>query len=288
MKRVPLFLMILLTALMLANAAFAAVELNVDELTLAPGEAYEFDPIADGLVYWSISDESVLKFSGSEHIGVTALEPGTAVVFAMSEDHSEVDSCVVTVSGEAKAAKSAELYYQQLTAEDLAKVNDPAIASVLSMASDIEKYPQGIGTLDGTEYKVLVAVTEGSARKLADAADALGLADVWAFERTDMTALRANANVLARLLIEYRDEIVSVETDQMHTVEFEDEEALASKGVSNMGKNIETLTSVSAAHDLGIKGAGQYIAIIDTGIKADHEEFLDANGNSRVVYQQCY
>ncbi len=287
MKRTSLFFLILLTALLLTNAAFAAVELNVDELTLAPGETYEFEPI-DGIVYWSISDESVLEFSSGEHIGVTALEPGTAIVFAMSEDHSEVDSCVVTVSGEAKAAKSAELYYQQLTAEDLAKVNDPAIASVLRMGSDVEKYPLGIGTLDGTEYKVLVAVTEGSAQKLADAADALGLADVWAFDFVDMTALRANANVIARLLIEYRDEIVSVETDQMHVVEFADEEALESKGVSNMGSNIEALTSVSTAHNLGIKGAGQYIAIIDTGIKADHKEFKGSDGKSRVAYQQCY
>ena len=145
MKRIPLFL--LLALLLIANAAFAAVDLGVDELTLAPGETYEFDPIADGIVNWSISDESVLKFSGGEHIGVTALQPGTAVVFAMSEDYSEVDSCVVTVSGEAKmAAKSADLYYLQLTSEDLAKVNDPAVSSVLNIASDTETHPKGIGS----------------------------------------------------------------------------------------------------------------------------------------------
>ena len=49
MKRIPLFL--LLALLLITNTAFAAVDLGVDELTLDPGETYEFDPIADGIVY---------------------------------------------------------------------------------------------------------------------------------------------------------------------------------------------------------------------------------------------
>ena len=272
--------------LMTAAVAFAAVDLGVEELTLNPGESYEFEPL-DGIVRWSVSDESVIAFTGDERIGIMALKPGTALVFAMSEDHSEADYCVVTVAGAAEnAAKSAELYYQQLSEEDLAKVKDPAIAAVLRLASDTEKFPLGVGSMTDSEYKVLVNVKEGSAQKVADAAEALGLADVWAFARVNVTALRGGVNDISRLLIDYRDDIVSVEPDQLHIVEFDDE--IASKSISNLSKNAETLTDMSKVHDLGIKGAGQYIAIIDTGIKADHKEFKDASGNSRVAYQQCY
>ncbi len=279
---IAVFTLLLLTA----SAAFAAVDLGVDELTLNPGESYEFEPL-DGIIRWSVSDESVITFTGDERIGITALKPGTALVFAMSEDHSEVDYCVVTVNGTAEsAAKSAELYYQQLTDEDLAKVKDPAIAAVLRLASDTEKFPLGVGSMTDIEYKVLVNVKEGTAQKIADAAEALGLADVWAFDRINMIALRGGANEISRFLIDCRDDIVTVETDQIHTVEFDDD--IESKSISNLSQNAEKLTDMSKVHELGIKGAGQYIAIIDTGIKADHAEFKDASGKSRVVYQQCY
>ena len=235
-----ILLIAVFAVLLLTNAAFA-LNLGVDELTLDPGEFYEFTP-QEGTVYWFVSDESVLELGGSEGMGVRALEPGTAVVFAMTDDYLETDSCVVTVTGEAKAVKSAELYYQDLTEEDLAKINDPALAAVLSLANNTAAFPMGIGDLSGYEYKVLIAVKAGSQQKIADAAEAMGLGDVWAYEFDGMAALTGGANDIAKLLVDYRDDIVSVETDAVYTIDdpVEDDE-LESKSVSTLQGNAETL-----------------------------------------------
>ncbi len=281
-----ILLIAVFAVLLLTNAAFAALDLGVDEITLDPGEFYEFTP-QEGTVYWFVSDESVLELGGSERLGVTALAPGTAVVFAMAEDSGETDSCVVTVTGEAKAVKSADLYYQDLTAEDLAKVNDPALAAVLSLANNTAAFPMGIGDLSGFDYKVLIVVKDGSQQKVADAAEAMGLTDTWAYEFINMAALCGDANDISRLLIEYRDDIVSVETDVKYTLD-SDETETASGGVTNLQGNAETLSNINAIHALGFTGEGQYVAIVDTGVKADHEQFIDADGNSRVEYQHCY
>ena len=287
MKRDRLFLLIAVFAIfLLTNAVAAALDLGVDEITLDPGEFYEFTT-PEGIVQWFVSDESVIELGGENCVGVRALQPGTAVVFAMTEDFSETDSCVVTVTGEAKAVKSGDLYYQGLTEEDLAKVNDPAIAAVLGMASNTEMFPMGIGDLSGCEYKVLIVVKDGSQQKIADAAEAMGLADTWAYKYTAMAALRGDANDIAKLLIEYRDDIVSVETDKQYTIDPEEDE-LESKSVSNLGGNAEAISNFTAIHDQGFTGEGQYIAIIDTGVYADHEQFKDENGESRVAYEHCY
>ncbi len=288
MKRSRLFLLIAVFAVfLLTNAVSAALDLGVDEITLDPGGFYEFTP-QDGIVYWYVSDESVIELGSEETMGVKALQPGTAVVFAMSEDRSEADSCVVTVTGEAKAVKSGDLYYQDLTAEDLAKVNDPAIASVLSMAANTEAFPMGIGDLSGYEYKVLVYVKDGSQQKIADAAEAMGLADVWAYKYVSMAALKGDANDIARLLVEYRDDIVSVETDREYSVDsFED------NGISKLNETAEKLSEVKVAHALGYTGQNQYVAIIDSGVDTRHKEFWTAEENEeerseRFKYAHCY
>ncbi len=286
MKRDRLFLLIAVFAIFLLTNAASALDLGVDEITLDPGGFYEFTP-QEGIVHWFVSDESVIELGGEEFIGVRALQPGTAVVFAMADDSGETDSCVVTVTGEAKAVKSANLYYQDLTEDDLAKVNDPSLAAVLSLANNTAAFPMGIGDLSGHEYKVLLVVKDGSQQKIADAAEAMGLADTWAYEFVNMAALRGDANDIAKLLIDCRDDIVSVETDQMYTIEPIDDE-LQSKDVSALDGHAETLAKISVAHELGYTGEDQYIAIIDTGIKANHEQFLDENGKSRVAYEHCY
>ena len=42
------------------------------------------------------------------------------------------------------------------------------------------------------------------------------------------------------------------------------------------------------AWNASLKGKGQYIAILDTGVKADHPFFRDASGKSRVVLEGCF
>ena len=288
MKRSRLFLLIAVFAVfLLTNTAFAALDLGVDELTLDPGEFFEFTP-QDGLVHWFVSDESVLELGGEESIGVRALEPGTAVVFAMTDDYLETDSCVVTVTGEAKAVKSASLYYQDLTEEDLAKVNDPALAAVLNIANNTADFPMGIGSLSGFDYKVLIAVKDGSQQKVADAAEAMGIEDTWAYEYISMVSLSGGANDIAKLLIDCRDDIVSVETDGKYSIDpVEEEEELESKGFSLWG-NAAALSNFEAIHNLEFTGEGQYVAIVDTGIAPNHQEFMDDKGNSRIAYQHCY
>ena len=48
------------------------------------------------------------------------------------------------------------------------------------------------------------------------------------------------------------------------------------------------IAGADVLHDDGYKGAGKSVAILDTGIQADHEYFEDDAGNSRIVAQACF
>ena len=50
----------------------------------------------------------------------------------------------------------------------------------------------------------------------------------------------------------------------------------------NLKDNVEALTSVSKAHDLGLKGDNTVVAIIDSGLDKDHEQF-----EGRVIAEYC-
>ena len=57
---------------------------------------------------------------------------------------------------------------------------------------------------------------------------------------------------------------------------------------STLSNSAKVLMNMEMAWGKNIRGAGQTIVILDSGIQKDHPFFLDANGKSRVVYEGCY
>ena len=52
--------------------------------------------------------------------------------------------------------------------------------------------------------------------------------------------------------------------------------------------NASQVTGASVLHEEGLRGEGQSIAIIDSGIQASHPYFRDASGRSRIVAESCF
>jgi len=53
--------------------------------------------------------------------------------------------------------------------------------------------------------------------------------------------------------------------------------------------NLSTATlNVPLAWESGYRGAGQMVAVLDTGVQKSHEAFKDGNGNSRIIYEGCF
>src|SRR5690606_3342120 len=67
--------------------------------------------------------------------------------------------------------------------------------------------------------------------------------------------------------------VVSIERDRINTVALD---------------NATMITGAAYAHTQNYKGAGQTVAIIDTGVDADHPFLRNALGASRVVAEACF
>lgn len=64
--------------------------------------------------------------------------------------------------------------------------------------------------------------------------------------------------------------------------------AVNAAAIPALTNSAATLMNMSPAWAAGYRGAGQYVAFLDTGIRKLHDSFKDAVGASRVVIEGCY
>ena len=288
-------LLCLIMVLFCASAVLGAslmtkIDLGVRELTLEVGESYRFrvtyEPEEQSFhaLKWNISDDSVLEIDPT-HFTVKALRPGTARILAESLDGYAYDICTVTVSGtlpkDAIAAKSGSEFIT-ISAPDREKITSFSIKRFLDFLEGSEMTEEAFAESARRVFMVTAAVTPGTEDTQSQLALSLGMQEAEPLRNLHLLTLRGTLEQILRFTAGNDD---LKEVYEEHLI-FADKPARTDddtqKAVTLEGY-VEELTSVSTAHDLGYKGKGSTIAVIDTGVDPDHPEFT-----GRVIGQRCY
>ena len=301
-------IMFLLTCLVLLSIPAAAqdtghgsyspvrhIDLGVTSLTLNPGESYEFqityepaDPSIRTLT-WYVTDERVIRVDPMTAV-VTALADGEAGIFAESMDGFSHAVCTVTVG--AAAAKDGSVSKSGednplLSARDMKKITAAGLRDYLSFLADVPFGEDGLGNVTPRWFDVVAAVKAGKEAEQSELALSLGVEQ--SYPLPDLHAVTL-AGQFEAILAYIKDNPDLVEVYDFGPVWIDEPDPDVSddikKAVGLQGE-VEGLTNVSTAHDLGLTGKGRTIAVFDTGLDYRHEQFMK-DGKSRVLYEACY
>ncbi len=302
-----LMFMFLLTCLVLLSIPAAAqdsgnspvthIDLGVTSLTLDPGESYEFqityepaDPAIRTLT-WYVSDERVVRVDPLTDV-VTALADGEARIFAQSMEGYAHAVCTVTVGTAAAKDGSVPKSGKDilgLSARDLKKVTAADLRNYLSFLADVPLGENGLRNVTPRWFDVVAAVKDGKEAEQSELALSLGVEQ--SFPLPDLNAITLTGQFEAIIayikdnpdLVEVFD-LGSVWIDDPVPDESDDDNLQKTMGLQG---EVEGLTNVSVAHNLGLTGKGRTIAVMDTGLDYQHEQFMK-DGKSRVLYEACF
>lgn len=269
------------------------IELGIDELTLQVGERFIFDvrlsPADPDIttLSWIVLDPDIAEMDIASNT-VTALNAGETWLFAAGIDSQASAVChLIVEGGEAKIASKTlgedVLTVLSLSDEELAKVRDPGLNALLKLLRSVPE--SALAETDALQntYKLLVSVVPDSAARVSEAAYALGAADAFPMEEIDLVTLQATVGQIAQLLAGNSD-IRALNSDQPSFYAPDVSEVVSKDSTERVpleGKAAE-LTAYQNMHDLGIKGKGITIAVIDSGFNTDHPEF-----KGRIKAQYC-
>ncbi len=290
---------ILLTVMILlfsfsAAAAQSSFTLDKTEITLAPGESYTFTPSFEPeepqipVLSWVSSDPSVASVESQTNT-VTALKAGKTLLFTQTYNGALSTFCKVTVSGEAGNAdgsKSSSVF-SSLSDADLAKIGPGNFKNYVDFMRMAES--AGLSTISADEqpvYKVIIMADRSDQSAVLEKAKALGITEIRTYQNFDDIALQARADQLADILVG-NNAVQSMIMDHLTLLPKDPvSEDDAAKAIT-LKDHVESITTVSAMHNAGVTGKGTVVAIMDTGLDANHPEFM-TNGVSRVKYQSCH
>ena len=272
-------------------------DLGVTLLTLDPGESYAFqityepaDP-AIRTLSWYVTDERVIRVDPLT-AEVTALAEGTARIFAQSMDGFSHAVCTVTVGSPASNneidAKSAPNVLG-LSAKDMKKITAASLRDYLSFLADVPLGVDGLDNVTPRWFDVIAAVKPGKETEQSELARSLGVEQSEPLQDLHTITL---AGQFETILAYIKDNPDLIEVYEFGPVWIDDPvpEELDSDSIQKaMGLQgeVEGLTNVSTAHNLGLTGKGRTIAVMDTGADYRHEQFMK-NGKSRVLYEACF
>lgn len=274
------------------------IDLGVSSLTMNPGESYTFqityEPAAPSIttLNWYVTDERVIRVDPLTAV-VTALADGEARIFAQSMDGFSHAVCTVTV-GTAAAnddfVQKAGTDVLGLSARDLKKITAGSLRDYLNFLADVSLGDDGLENVTPRWFDVAAAVKPGKENEQSELARSLGVERSEPLPDLHVVTL---AGEFKPILAYIRDNPDLVEVYEYGPVWIDDPlpEVIDSdslqKAIGLQGE-VEGLTNVSAAHNLGLTGKGRTIAVLDTGLDYQHEQFKDKNGKSRVVYEACF
>ncbi len=196
------------------------------------------------------------------------------------------DYCDITVTGsEAKSAAGKKAGTELVTLSDSAR-NKFEAATVLHYLDFLENSsftPEDFAVLSDRHYNLTAVVKAGSVSAQSRLAASLGMEK--ALELPDFSAVSLYGT-LGQILeyAENNDDLVRLfEFEPMATDDPVTEQEYGTTAKSmNLKDNVEALTSVSTAHRLGLKGKNVVIAVIDSGLNKNHEQF-----RGRVIEEYC-
>ncbi len=279
-----------------------AIDLGVDELSLKAGETYTFNVKYEPEVpqfyslNWFITDESVIEIDGPTFT-VKALNAGEADILAESFDGISFDVCHVTVTGslpadttEVTSEENIPGSYVTLSQEDREKISSRSINRFLDFLDSSALSDTLLAKAQQRTFIVIANVKPGTEEAESKRANDLGMTEAVAIKRLNVVTLQGTLEQILRFTENNTDlvEVFEIDTIYLNAADTEvmDPEGCNGncvKETTGLKGHVEELTSVSTAHKTGFDGACSNIAVIDTGINKDHEQFA-----GRVIAEACF
>ena len=276
------------------------VDLGVSSLTLDVGEQYTFtvsfdpeDPPVTRLT-WFNTDNTIVAVNQLTNT-VTALSPGTAKVMAESFDKEAYAICEITVNGMQEKDLSGMVEGKSLltlSAEDRGKIKASQITRYLDLLEMSVFNEETLQKLQDQSMDVMAEVRPGTEEAESERAKALGMQRAYPMKKLHLVSLYGS---LSQILEFVRDNEDLIQIFKGHDIYIfdplpkSDDSPLQSKDAQNTNAttmlqgHVEELTSVSTMHNLGYTGKGVTIAIVDTGLNRDHEQYA-----GRVIRENCF
>ncbi len=276
-----------------SNRSVTKIDLGISSLTLEVGESYTFnvtyEPENTAFPYlrWYSSDDTVVGIDGI-HFTVTALSPGSAVIYTESLDSVSHAVCSVQVNGvvgkdAADLLPGSELV--SLTETEIEKITSGPLKSFMGYVLSTDFSPEAYQKAVQREFIVAADVVPGTEKSESQKALSLGMAASYPLENLNMITLQGTFEQIMTfaagdpdLLELFGGEYYFPET--RHTGEASETD---DSGTQKIEGHTEEITHVSIAHNLGYTGEGITIAVLDTGLNSSHEQF-----QGRVLREKCF
>ena len=274
------------------------IDLGVTALTLEPGESYEFhityEPADTNIttLSWYVTDERVVRVDPMDAV-VTALAEGEARIFAQSMDGFSHAVCTVTVGSAAPKDISVMKSGSDvlgLSARDKKKITARSLLDYISFLSDALLDADTLENVTPRWFDVVAAVRPGKETKQSELALSLGVEQSYPLPDLHSVTL---AGPFEAILAYIKDNPDLINVYEFGPVWIDDPvpEELDSDSIQKaigLQGEVEGLTHVSVAHNLGLTGKGRTIAVMDTGLDYQHDQFKGKDGKSRVIYEACF
>ena len=267
------------------------IVLGTDELELEVGETYVFPLVLEPedasavLLQW-YADETVIH-ADKKNFSVSGLRPGSTRLLVETHDGAVWAECRVTVRGqEAKDASALKSGAERIVIaeKDLAKFSAPVMKRYLDFLKAGTYTDPAFEGLQKRIFAVTADVTDGSEE--AESRRALELGMIKASPLPDLNAVSMRGTLPQILAFAAGNEDL-IRLIEIPVMRYEDRStSVSSPKALNLDKGhgfLNNISSISSAHDLGLKGKGTAVAVIDTGINKNHEQF-----KGRVAAEACF
>ena len=266
------------------------IDLGVQNLTLQAGETYSFqityEP-EEPFIYalnWFVTNDSVISIDQGTN-EITAISPGNARIYAESMDGVSYTICDVVVTGSTE--KNTESIksgadINTISDKDLKKITAKSVRRFLNFVTDSDFNVSSYESAVNYPFMVTAHVVPGTEKAESDRALMLGMYEAQVLKELNLVNLHGTLQQILAFTADNPDLLEIFELENLYLVDPVEEDTVTGKSM-NLEGNTEALTSVSTAHNLGLTGKGTAIAVIDTGLNVDHEQFA-----GRIAAQHCF
>ncbi len=276
-------------------APIRSIDLGVEELVLTPGDVYTFKvnyvPAETPPIFldW-LTDETIIEID-PEKFTIIAKKSGTARLLVESNGGFVWDYCDITVNDTSDeksheknpTEKRTGVEMINITTADRKKIKAESFLNYLSFVEYSSFSNEQFEKIGQRVFNVTASVKPGSVESEKQRAVLLGMEKAVPLPDLDAVSLRGTFTQILDFVSNNQELVELFEFAPMYNDDAiaKDDETVE-KDV-NLEGYVESLTKVSLAHNLRFTGENTVIALIDTGINKNHEQFA-----GRVIADACY